>query len=99
MFVVCLLFFPSGGNKISALTSKCKIDQSDFTDWMAFLISNIMTEEITPYPEVSTANTERILSAWNSLNLERQKLYRFECFNIARWKAYVGNTYTNKSRK
>lgn len=98
MFVVCPLFFPSGGNKISALTSKCKIDRSDFTDWMAFQPSNIM-KEITPYPEVVTANTERILSAWNSLNLERQKLYGFECFNIARWKAYVGNTYTNKSRK
>ena len=39
-----------------AFSSECKTDQSDFTDWMNFLLSNLM-EEISPNPEALNANT------------------------------------------
>ena len=37
-FVLRLLLFPSRGGKIRALSSECKIDQSDFTDLKSVLI-------------------------------------------------------------
>ena len=41
-------FSPEGvGNGLSALNAK--IDQADFTNWMSFLLSNLM-EEISPNP-------------------------------------------------
>ena len=41
-------FSPEGvGSGLSALSAK--IDQADFTDWMSFLLSNLM-EEISPNP-------------------------------------------------
>ena len=39
-----------------ALSSECKIDQADFTQWVSFPSSNLM-EEISPNPEAFSANT------------------------------------------
>ena len=52
MFVVDPLLFPFG---TQALSSACKIDRADFTDWMSFLTSNL-TEEISPNTEAFSAN-------------------------------------------
>ena len=46
MTVLRPLLFPSLGDRIWALTSDCKIDQSDFTDWICFLRSSL-TEGIS----------------------------------------------------
>ena len=38
------------------LSSDCKTDQADFTDWMSFLTCDPM-EEIPPNPEALSTNT------------------------------------------
>ena len=56
---VCFTFFiiplPSRGGGIQALSSACKTAQTDFTDWMPFLPSNLM-EEISSNTEALRAN-------------------------------------------
>lgn len=54
MFVLCPLLFPyrEGNERNSA----CKTDQTNFTDWMSFLPSNLI-EEIGPKTEDIGTNT------------------------------------------
>ena len=54
--------FPSSGGRTRALSSDCKIDQSDLTDWMSFPQSNPM-EKINSNLESLSANG--LLSAWD----------------------------------
>ena len=56
MFVLRSLLFPYKGARASTLSSECKIDQADFTDWITFLLSNLL-EEICPNPEALSINT------------------------------------------
>ena len=54
MFVLCPLLFPyREGNEWN---SACKTDQTNFTDWMSFLPSNLI-EEIGPKTEDIGTNT------------------------------------------
>ena len=52
MFVSRSLLFPHRGGRTEALSSACKIDQADFTDWMSFLTSNFI-KEINPAETLS----------------------------------------------
>ena len=54
VLVLRLLLSPYRGDRMQALSSTCKTDQADFTDWMSFLTSNLM-EEIS-------VNTEPLIS-------------------------------------
>ena len=61
---VCLfnlrpLIFPSRGGKTRDLSSGCKIDQVDFTDWITFL-SSILIENLNQ--ESFRGNTSRLSS-------------------------------------
>ena len=42
-----------------------EICQTDFTDWISFLPSDLR-EEISPYPEGLSKITKNLSSAWNS---------------------------------
>ena len=50
------LLFSSRECRKWALSSECKTDQNDLTDWMYFLLSNLM-EETNPNAKVLNANT------------------------------------------
>ena len=54
-FVSRSLLFPHRVGRTEALSSACKTDQADFTDWMSFLTSNLI-KEINP-TEVLSKNT------------------------------------------
>ena len=64
-FISCLLF-PTRGGRMQDLSSECKIDQTDTTDWMSLLPSNPMVE-INPNPEPHSKSTKSPSSAWDSL--------------------------------
>ena len=50
------LLFCTKRGKMWVLSSECKIDQTDFTNWVSFLPSNLM-EEIRPNLDVHSVNT------------------------------------------
>ena len=55
VFVLRPLLFPQRGRRTQALSSGCKTDRADFTDWMLYLTSNFI-EQTSPnkprdYPE------------------------------------------------
>ena len=50
------LLFPYRGGMARVLSSACKDDRADFTDWMSFLQSNVINE-ISPNTEALSANT------------------------------------------
>ena len=56
MLVLRPLLFCSIGGRTRALSTKCKIDQVDFIDWISFQPSNLM-EEISSNPEILRTNT------------------------------------------
>ena len=53
------LLLPSREGRAQAISSECKINQSDCTDWISFLSSNLM-EEISPNSEALSANTQSL---------------------------------------
>ena len=55
VFVLNPLIFPYRGNRTWALSSACKTDQGDFTDWMPFLPSNLM-KKVSSNTEALSAN-------------------------------------------
>ena len=42
MLAICLSLFPSRGSMMRNLNSEYKTDQTDFTDWICFVTSNLM---------------------------------------------------------
>ena len=54
--LLCPILFPYRGSKIWGLSCERKTDQADFTDWMSFLLSNLM-EEISPNVEARSTKT------------------------------------------
>ena len=64
-FILCLLSFPSRGGRTLVFSSKCNIEQAEFTYCMSFQPSKLI-EEISRHPEVLSSNTKRLESAWNS---------------------------------
>ena len=56
VFALRPLLFLYRGGRSRALSSACKSDQVDFTDWMSFLTPNLM-EEIILNTEALNANT------------------------------------------
>ena len=54
VFVLRPLLFPSRWGRTQTLSSECKINHADFTDWI-FLPSNLK-EEIRSNPEARSAN-------------------------------------------
>ena len=62
VFVLRLLLSPSSGGRTQPLSSGCKTDKADFTDWVSSLPSNFM-EEISPNPEALNANAQSLSSA------------------------------------
>ena len=56
VFVLHLLLFPYGVLRTQAFASACKTDQVGFTEWIAFLPSNLV-DEIGLNPEALIANT------------------------------------------
>ena len=49
---LCSFYVPFTGRRTQTLSSKCKADQTDFTNWISFLTSSLVEEEISPNPEV-----------------------------------------------
>ena len=56
VFVLCPLLFPYREGRTRALSSACKTNRADSTDWMPFLPSNFI-EEISFNTEALDANT------------------------------------------
>ena len=56
VFVLRSLLLPSRESRTWALRSESKIDQTDFTDWMYFLPSNLM-KKTSPNSEALSTNT------------------------------------------
>ena len=56
VFVLRPSLFHPRGSRTRTLTSKCKIGLAEFTEWMSFLLSNLMGET-SPNPEALTGNT------------------------------------------
>ena len=54
MVVLRLILFPFREDRTWALSSKFKINQANFKNWISFLQSNLM-EEISPNPEALSA--------------------------------------------
>lgn len=56
MLTLCPYLFSNGRGRTSSLSSAFKTNQTDFTDWMSYLSSNVM-EKTSPNTEVLYANT------------------------------------------
>ena len=52
----CVILLDLYYSPLEEVSSKCKMGQADFTDWMLFLPSSLM-EEIKPGPEELNVNT------------------------------------------
>ena len=66
--------------RTQALSSACKIDQADFTDWMTFLTSNLM-EEISLNAEV-LIEKPKVFYKHGEVG---KTMIRYKCFNIANY--------------
>ena len=84
MFLLGPLLFPSKRGRTRVLSSECKTDQADFSDWMSFLQSNLM-EEISPIPEALSINK----SFLSIEQLKGKKRFRYKCLNIVKEIAYL----------
>ena len=71
--------------KVRDLSSACQTDQADFTDWMSFILSNLM-EEINPNPEALSA---KYLKTFISKGALKRQWFRYKYFNIADYTAIL----------
>ena len=60
-------YSPYRGVRTRILSSACKTDQAEFTDWMYFLPFNLI-REINSNTEDITANTKHLSSGWKNRN-------------------------------